>query len=141
MSAAILSYRPGVFWLLQAVYHHFLKARPMRNVAPVPEHCVDAVVLNCREKLQDLGDGFLRDRLRAAKGPSDATLAADIEKAVATALAIDINAVGLWLQARGFEKIRRHVGGRNERGNAYFYRYNFTVNGVKGLAPLYVRLA
>jgi hypothetical protein len=140
MSAAILSYRAGVFWLLQAVYHHFLKARPMRNVAPVPEQCVDAVVLNCREKLQDLGDGFIRDKLRAAKGPSDASLAVDIEKAVATALAIDANAVGLWLQARGFERTRTTVGGRKDRTNAYFYRFNFSVNGIKSLAPLYVRL-
>ena len=42
----------------------------------------------------------------------------------------------LYLQGRGWERVRRKVRG----GNVYFYRYFPVVDGAKVLMPLYVNL-
>jgi hypothetical protein len=139
MSEVVVSYRPGVFWLLQRVYHHLLKGRTMRNVAPVPESCMDAIAISCRERLQELGDSFITNKLCPAKGPSEASLASEIEDAVAQELGIDRASSTLWLQSRGFEKARGWTNGRNSR-REYFYRFRFTLQGTKSLTTHYVSL-
>jgi hypothetical protein len=140
MTKAIVDYRPGVFWLLQRTFHHLLKNRPMRNIAPVPEASMDAAALDCQERLHDLGEAFLASRIAPARGPSEATVASEIEEAVAVELAIDRAASALWLQAKGFEKTKARCAGRGSR-KGYFLKYNFTIAGVKALSPHYVRLA
>jgi hypothetical protein len=138
MTKATVEYRPGLWWLLRRVFHHLLKDRPLRNVAPVPEACMDAVALDCRARSDDVGEAFLASKIVPAKGPSDATPACDVEDAVAREMAIDRAAVGLWLQGRGFERARSKAG--PSRRNMHFYRFNFTVGGVKSLSPHYVRV-
>jgi hypothetical protein len=41
----------------------------------------------------------------------------------------------LALQGRGFQRVRRRRGGRNQ----YFYQYMFIVNGQKVLKPQFVK--
>jgi hypothetical protein len=140
MTRDIVDFRPGVFWLLQRTFHHLLRERPMRNIAPVPEACMDAASLDCRERLHDLGEAFLASRIAPARGPSEATVASEIEEAVAGELAVDRAASALWLQGRGFERTRARCAGRGSR-QTYYYRFCFTVAGVKALSPHYVKLA
>ena len=52
-------------------------------------------------------------------------------------MGVEPAAVQLYLQGKGFERIRSRARGRNE----YFFRYNFIVGGMKTLTPAYVKLA
>ena len=52
-------------------------------------------------------------------------------------MGVEPAAVQLYLQGKGFEKVRCKTRGRN----VYFYRFNFIVGGMKTLIPSYVRLA
>jgi hypothetical protein len=124
---------------MKTVYRHLLRGRPLRNVAPVPESCTQAMALDCQARSDGAGEVFLATRVAPARGPSDATPACEFEEAVAMEMAIDRAAVGLWLQSRGFERARSKAG--PSRRNVHLYRFNSTVGGVKSLSPHYVRLA
>ena len=72
-----------------------------------------------------------------AKGPTDATPAAELESAVSRSMGVEPAAVQLYLQGKGFERVRSKARGRHE----YFFRYNFIIGGMKALTPSYVKLA
>ena len=93
--------------------------------------------LDCRPQNDNASEAFIAGRIAPARGPSDATPACEVEEAVAREMAMDRAAVSSWLQSRGFERARSKGPGRR---NMHFYRYNFTVGGVKALSPHYVRL-
>jgi hypothetical protein len=137
MTNAPVEYRPGMWWLMRIVYKHLLKGRPLRNVAPVPEACMNAMNLDCRPQNDNASEAFIAGRIAPARGPSDATPACEVEEAVAREMAMDRAAVSLWLQSRGFERARSKGPGRR---NVHFYRYNFTIGGLKALSAHYVRL-
>jgi hypothetical protein len=139
MSQEIIRYRPGVFWILQRLYHHLLRNRPMRNVAPVPQGSLDANGLDCREQFQERGDRFIAEKLSPAKGPSEASTAKELEDAVAGELGIERAGAGLWLQGRGFERVRSKAS-RTARHD-FYYRFCFTIGGMKALMSQYVKLA
>ena len=108
----------------------------MRNVAPVPLTSLETKDVDCEERAQVAWDIFVETRLSPVQGPSDATTCARIEQEVATDLALERGTAALWLQGKGFERTRRKVGGRND----YFYRFCFTVNGVKSATSRFVLL-
>ena len=112
----------------------------MRNIGPVPEASLDAASLDCRDRQHELGDAFLACKITPAKGPSEATLASEVEEALSRELAIDRASAALWLQARGLERTKARCAGRGSR-KGYFYKYCFTVAGVKALSPRYIKLA
>ena len=51
-------------------------------------------------------------------------------------IGFDIGRASIWLQGKGFEKKRSKAGGFN----SYYYKYCFTIDGVKALHPHFVRL-
>ena len=69
------------------------------------------------------------------RGPNEATPAQEIEEVVGKAVC-DRAGAQLFLQGRGWERVRRKMRGLN----TYFYRYFPTVDGTKVLMPLYVSL-
>jgi hypothetical protein len=137
LSSAIHTFRPGVWWLMTRVYHHLLKGRSMRNVLPIPEASMESAELDCREATATVWESFLSRSLIPAKGPTEATPAAEIDTVVSRSMGVEPAAVQLYLQGKGFERIRSRAHGRNE----YFFRYNFIVGGMKTLTPAYVKLA
>ena len=130
------SYRPGLFWLLTRVFHHLLKDRPMRAALPVPESSSEARELDCRDSAESAWVSFVVRSLQPARGPTEASAAGEVEAAVVRHMGIERAGAQLFLQARGFQRIRRVVQGRS----AYVYKDCFVVNGTTALAPLYVRL-
>jgi hypothetical protein len=132
MEEHITSFRPGVWWMLTRVYHHLLRGRPMRNVLPVPESSLAAADLDCRQNVGNWDELMIEP----AAGPSDATMADDVEKHVGDTLGFpDATSTRLAMQGRGFQRVRRRRG----ESNAYFYQYNFAVNGQKTLKPQFVK--
>jgi hypothetical protein len=137
LSTAIHTFKPGIWWLMTRVYHHLLKGRSMRNVLPIPEASMESAELDCREATAAVWESFLSRSLIPAKGPTEATPAAEIDIVVSRSMGVEPAAVQLYLQGKGFERIRSRARGRNE----YFFRYNFIVGGMKTLTPAYVKLA
>ena len=135
MTHASTEYRPGLFWILTRIYHHLLRDRPMRNVLPVPESSLDAQTLDCKGPTDAAWDAFMACA-QPVKGPSEATPAQEIDEAVTSRACSDRASAQLYLQGRGWERVRRKVRG----GNVYFYRYFPVVDGAKVLMPLYVNL-
>ena len=104
----------------------------MRNVLPVPESSLAAADLDCR---QDSGD-WNKLEIEPAVGPSDATMADDVEQHVGGTLGFaDRTSTRLAMQGRGCQRVRRVRDGRNQ----YFYQYNFTILGQKTLKPQFVK--
>ena len=126
-----------MWWLIIRVYHHLLKGRSMRNVLPIPEASRESAELDCREATAAVWDSFLARSLVPAKGPTDATPAAELDSAVSRSMGVEPAAVQLYLQGNGFERVRSKARGRAE----YFFRYNFIIAGMKALTPSYVKLA
>ena len=122
--------------LLAADQGHLLKGRPLRNVLPVPEASRDARELDCRDASECVWEGFLARSITPAKGPTEASSASEVEREVALKMGVDPSAVQLYLQARGLERVRRKVAGINR----YFYRFCFTIGGLKSQSASYVRL-
>jgi hypothetical protein len=137
LSTAVQSFKPGMWWLMTRVYHHLLKGRSMRNVLPIPEANRESTELDCREATAAVWDSFLARSLGPARGPVEATPAPELDSAVSRMMGVDAAAVQLYLQGKGFERVRCKTRGRN----IYFYRHNFIVGGMKALTPSYVRLA
>ena len=137
LSAAIHTFRPGMWWLMTRVYHFLFKGRSMRNVLPVPEASRESAELDCRETTAAVWESFMTRSLVPAKGPSEATPASELDSAVSRSMGVEPSAVQLYLQGKGFERARSKARGRHE----YFYRYNFIVGGMKALTPSYVKLA
>jgi hypothetical protein len=136
LSTAVQSFKPGMWWLMTRVFHHLLKGRSMRNVLPIPEASRESTELDCREATAAVWDSFLARSLVPAKGPSEATSAPELDGTVSKMMGVEPAAVQLYLQGKGFEKVRSKARGRHE----YFYRYNFTIGGMKTLTPSYVKL-
>jgi hypothetical protein len=109
----------------------------MRNVLPVPEASRESAELDCKEVAAAVWESFLARSLVPAKGPVEATPASDLDSTVSKSMGVEPAAVQLYLQGKGFEKVRCKTRGRN----VYFYRFNFIVGGMKTLTPSYVRLA
>ena len=109
----------------------------MRNVLPIPEASMESAELDCREATAAVWESFLSRSLIPAKGPTEATPAAEIDIVVSRSMGVEPAAVQLYMQGKGFERIRSRARGRNE----YFFRYNFIVGGMKTLTPSYVKLA
>ena len=104
----------------------------MRNVLPVPESSLAAADLACRQNVGTWDELMIE----AAAGPSDATMADDVEKHVGDTLGFaDRTSARLAMQGRGFQRVRRVRDGRNQ----YFYQYNFTILGQKTLKPQFVK--
>jgi hypothetical protein len=137
LSSAVQAFKPGMWWLMTRVYHHLLKGRSMRNVLPVPEASRESAELDCREGTAAVWESFLARSIAPAKGPVEATPASDLDSTVSKSMGVEPAAVQLYLQGKGFEKVRCKTRGRN----VYFYRFNFIVGGMKTLIPSYVRLA
>jgi hypothetical protein len=131
------TFKPGIWWLMTRVYHHLLKGRSMRNVLPIPEASRESAELDCREATAAVWESFLARSLGPAKGPVEATPASEVDRTVSKMMGVEPPAVQLYLQGKGFERMRTRTRGRND----YFYRYNFIVGGMKSLTPSYVRLA
>ena len=108
----------------------------MRTVLPVPESSSEARELDCRDSAESAWESFVARSLQPARGPTEASAAGELEAAVVRHMGIERAGAQLFLQARGFQRVRRVVKGRN----VYVYKYCFVVNGAKALAPLYVRL-
>ncbi len=138
MSKGVLAarYRVGCFWLLQRVYHHFLRDRRERNVRRVPERSLEAVLLDCTEERDSHAwDAFLR-RLEPTRAPRSATPAKEVEEALCVACGVEARAAVLFLQGKGFNKERRKRG----LENVWMYQYSFLdAEGRKG-APMWVQL-
>jgi hypothetical protein len=132
LSDDISAFRPAVWWMLTRVYHHLLRDRPMRNVLPVPETSLTAAELDCR---QAPAGNWGRLEIQPASGPIDATMADEIEDEVSQLMGLDRMSCRLALQGRGFQRVRSKRGS----ANAYFYQYNFIVNGQKTIKPQYVK--
>ena len=104
----------------------------MRNVLPVPEASLAAADLDCRQNVGNWDELMIEP----TAGPSDATMADDVEKHVGDTLGFpDATSTRLAMQGRGFQRVRRRRG----ESNAYFYQYNFAVNGQKTLKPQFVK--
>ena len=82
------------------------------------------------------GRASSREASPPAKGPIDASTASEVEREVALKMGVDPSAVQLYLQARGLERVRRKVAGINR----YYYRFCFTIGGLKSQSASYVRL-
>ena len=82
-------------------------------------------------------DSFLARSLVPAKGPTDATPAAELDSAVSRSMGVEPAAVQLNLQGKGFERVRSKARKRHE----YFLRYSFIIGGMKALTPSYIKLA
>jgi hypothetical protein len=136
IASVLPSYRPGLFWLLTRVFRYLLKDRPMRTVLPVPESSSEARELDCRDSAESAWESFLARSLQPARGPTEASAAGEVDAAVVRQMGIERAGAQLFLQARGFQRVRRVVKSRN----VYVYKYCFVVNGAKALAPLYVKL-
>ena len=109
----------------------------MRTVLPVPEASRESAELDCKEATAAVWENFFARSLGPARGPPEATPAADVDRAVSKTMGVGPAAVQLYLQSKGFERARSKARGRNE----HFYRYNFIVGGMKALTPSYVKLA
>jgi hypothetical protein len=136
LSSAIHTFRPGTWWLMERAYHHLLKGRSMRNVLPVPEASRESAELDCKEATTAVWESFVARSLLPVKGPVEATAAPELESTVSRMMGVEAAAVQLYLQGKGFERVRCKTRGRN----IYFYRYNFIIGGMKALTPLYVKL-
>ena len=136
LSSAVQAFRPGMWWLMTRVYHHLLKGRSMRNVLPVPEASRESAELDCKEATTAVWESFVARSLLPVKGPVEATAAPELESTVSRMMGVEAAAVQLYLQGKGFERVRCKTRGRN----IYFYRYNFIIGGMKALTPLYVKL-
>ena len=106
----------------------------MRNVLPVPESSMDAQMRDCTGSADESWEKFI-PCVEPVRGPSEATPAQEIEEVVGKAVC-DRAGAQLFLQGRGWERVRRKLRGLN----TYFYRYFPTVDGAKVLMPLYVSL-
>jgi hypothetical protein len=123
LSAVIHTFRPGVWWLMTRVYRHLLKDRSMRNVLPIPEASRESAELDCKETTAAVWESFMTRSLVPAKGPVEATPAHELDIAVSRMMGVEPAAVQLYLQGKGFERVRTRTRGRND----YFYRFNFIV--------------
>ena len=135
MEEVIEQYRPAVWWILTRVYHHLLKNRPIRTVLPVPEASMDAKELHCTDVMGDEWPKFISG-ISPANGPSDASAADEVEKAIMDTARVDRVTAQLLLQGKGFERSRSKTRGHN----GYYYKYVFTQGGVKMLKSAYVKM-
>ena len=75
----------------------------MRNVLPVPESSLAAADLDCRQNVGNWDELMIEP----AAGPSDATMADDVEQHVGGTLGFaDRTSTRLAMQGRGFQRVR-----------------------------------
>ena len=122
MDSLLTGFRPGFFWLLRRVYHHFLRGRTRRNVGPVPASSLDQKALDCADSSSANFATFI-GKLTPVKGPKDASTQQEVDVAAAEALGLTQSQVSM----RGLQ-------------NEYFYQYSFTIDGEKTKAQ-FMRLA
>ena len=130
--------RPSHFRILWAVFRHLLRHRPMRNVRPVPQKCLDLKELEVQETGVPNFDLFLQ-RLKAVNKAIQAACVEDVRDLLASMLpgekATQPNPSDV-LASRGFAAKRTKHGLKN----VYVYLYAFCdENGCKK-APQFVAL-
>jgi len=119
------SYRPGFLWIFMRIYHHLLKGRSSRNVCPVPVGSLQQKALDCADPGSQEFEQFLRD-IKPARGPKDASTKEEIEAHAANVCAVSLSGVSIYLNGKGFLKVRRD---RGLLRNLYFYQYTFPMEG------------
>ena len=98
------------------------------------EQCLEVKELDCGGKEQSWWPSFMA-RLEGVAAPRHATPAPDIDKVLA-AFDVPAKSARLFLQGKGFDRTRRHIG----LVNTWFYVYHFSdTDGRKGEAA-YVKL-
>ena len=135
MLSLIPKYKPGFFWLLRRVYHHLLKGRPRRNVGPVPLGSIEQKALDCADANSANFERLL-EQMMPVRGPADASTKEEVDREAASTCGLNASETPIYLQGRGFSKVRRVRAFQN----AYFYQYCFVVDGVKG-KPQFIKLS
>ena len=77
----------------------------------------------------------LLEKMLPARGPSDASTKEEIDKEAAETCRLSASETPIYLQGRGFSKVRRVRAFQN----VYFYQYCFAVDGVKG-KPQFIKM-
>ena len=135
MLSLIPKYRPGIFWLLRRAYHHFLKGRPRRNVGPIPLGSIEQKALDCADVNSAKFERLL-EKMLPARGPVEANTKQEIDKEAAEICGLSAAETPIYLQGRGFSKVRRVRAFQN----IYFYQYCFVVDDAKG-KPQFIKLS
>ena len=77
----------------------------------------------------------LLEKIVPARGPAEANAKEEIDKEAAETCGLSAAETPIYLQSRGFSKVRRVRACQN----VYFYQYCFVVEGVKG-KPQFIKL-
>ena len=78
----------------------------------------------------------LLEKMLPSRGPADANTKEEIDREAAETCGLSAAETPIYLQGRGFSKVRRVRGFQN----VYFYQYCFAVDDVKG-KPQFIKLS